>query len=88
MGAGIQCMVATQALLCYFLKESPAVNENEENLTCQFTELVQKMWSGQYSIAYPLKFKQAFGESYSQFKESVQVLFAFSHRLPFSRVIL
>ncbi|XP_065212556.1 ubiquitin carboxyl-terminal hydrolase 4-like [Planococcus citri] len=72
MSTGIQCLVATTSLVRFFLKKLSASNLDENSLTMQFTELLQKMWSGQYSIVHPMKFKQALGSYYPQFKDCSQ----------------
>lgn len=73
MSAGIQCLVATRSLVHFYKKL--CVNDLDDNsLTMQFTELLHKTWSGQYSVVHPMKFKQALGVYYPQFKDCSQVM--------------
>lgn len=75
MSTGIQCLVATKSLVRFFLKKLSDNDLDENSLTMQFTELLQKMWAGQYSIVHPMKFKQALGSYYPQFKDCSQVTY-------------
>ena len=58
----------------YFLARQPVgEKENLHSLTDQFASLLQKMWSGNYSVLRPVEFKQALGSYYPQFKDFRQV---------------
>lgn len=73
MSTGIQCLAATKSLKQYFLKTFFSQTMDESSLTVQFSELLQKMWCGQFSVVHPTKFKQALGTYYPQFKDCSQV---------------
>lgn len=73
MSAGLQCLAATVSLVRYFNMKLSLNDLDENSLTLQFTELIQKMWSARYSVVHPMKFKQALGAYYPQFKDCRQV---------------
>lgn len=73
MSAGLQCLAATVSLVRFFNVKLSLTDLDENSLTLQFTELIQKMWSAQYSVVHPMKFKQALGAYYPQFKDCRQV---------------
>ncbi len=75
MSTGIQCLAATKFLVRFFIKKLSIQELDDSSLTMQFAELLQKMWSGQYSVVHPTKFKQALGAYYPQFKDCSQVIF-------------
>lgn len=73
MSAGLQCLAATVSLVRYFNVKLSLNDLDENSLTLQFTELIQKMWSARFSVVHPMKFKQALGAYYPQFKDCRQV---------------
>jgi len=73
MSTGIQCLAATESLVQFFVNKLNVQKLDEDSLTMQFTELLQRMWNGQYSIVNPVKFKQALGAYHLQFKDCSQV---------------
>lgn len=78
MSTGIQCLAVTKSLMQFFVHKLTMQQQFDENsLTMQFADLLQKMWSGRYSVVHPMKFKQALGAYYPQFKDCSQVIDTF-----------
>lgn len=73
MSTGIQCLAATESLVQFFVNKLSVQKLDENSLTTQFTELLQRMWDGQYSVVNPAKFKQVLGAYHPQFKDCSQV---------------
>nr|CAD7404849.1 unnamed protein product [Timema cristinae] len=69
MGAGLQCLAATPALIRFFLNRAPGEKELPHSLTDQFSTLIHKIWSGEFCILHPIEFKQALGIKHPQFKD-------------------
>nr|CAD7260443.1 unnamed protein product [Timema shepardi] len=69
MGAGLQCLAATPALIRFFLNRAPGEKELPHSLTDQFSTLIHKIWSGDFGILHPIEFKQALGIKHPQFKD-------------------
>lgn len=75
MAAGLQCLTATPPVLRHFLDsdtrcEKPA---HPRSLMAHFGSLLDKMWSGRYSVVRPAEFKQTLGTYHPQFKDYRQV---------------
>uniref|UniRef100_A0A1B6DR09 ubiquitinyl hydrolase 1 n=1 Tax=Clastoptera arizonana TaxID=38151 RepID=A0A1B6DR09_9HEMI len=66
MSTGVQCLMATPALVKYFLEQNDLMNDS---LIAHLSSLTQKMWSGQYSSIQPTDFKDILGEHFPQFKD-------------------
>ena len=73
MSTGIQCLAATESLVQFFVHKLNVQKLEDNSLTTQFAELLQRMWNGQYSVVNPVKFKQALGTHHPQFKDCSQV---------------
>lgn len=75
MSTGLQCLIATSALVHYFLQKNVtlSLDSMKDTLAVQFSVLVEKVWSGQYSVIHPIEFKQTLGAHYPQFKDYRQV---------------
>nr|XP_018899838.1 PREDICTED: ubiquitin carboxyl-terminal hydrolase 15-like [Bemisia tabaci] len=71
MSTGLQCLIATSALVHYFLQKNVtlSLDSMKDTLAVQFSVLVEKVWSGQYSVIHPIEFKQTLGAHYPQFKD-------------------
>ena len=76
MNAGLQCLVNTTPLLNFFVYHS--VEQlggcSSINLTYQFSNILDKMWSGHFSTLRPTEFKHTLSLYHSQFKDYRQVI--------------
>lgn len=72
MSTGVQCLVATPALVHCLLRQLPPTLPSN-SLTSHLSVLTHKMWSGQYSTVQPTDFKEMLGTHYPQFKDFRQV---------------
>ena len=73
MNSGLQCLMATRPLI-HFLFE-----HLQEPVDCtllgEFSRLVAKVWSGQFSVVHPQSFKSALGLRHPQFQDFRQVVY-------------
>jgi hypothetical protein len=67
MNSGLQCLIATPALVEVFLGLEVAAGQ-ELGLVRTFSELVRQVYSGQYTVIQPDGFREAVGAQYAQFQ--------------------
>jgi hypothetical protein len=67
MNSGLQCLLATPALVEAFLGLEVAVGQ-EVGLVRTFSELVRQVYSGQYTVIQPDGFRSAVGAQHAQFQ--------------------
>ena len=79
MNAGLQCLLSNTFLVKFMLEvladsDSGVYTVNDlDTVAMQFSCVLHKIWSGQYSSISPSEFKKTLGTSYPQFKDFRQV---------------
>ncbi|KAG1658003.1 Ubiquitin carboxyl-terminal hydrolase 4 [Nymphon striatum] len=68
MNAGLQCLLNNVNLIQFFLNND-CLSADKNSLSGAFTELMNMVWSGSYSVLYPAHLKKILGERYPQFKD-------------------
>jgi len=80
MNSGLQCVIATPTISNFFLRlaSNNVILDTKNNvdhhlqLTQNFGDLIQMIYSGKYSVLSPTSFKENLGKSHSQFKGTRQ----------------
>lgn len=74
MNAGIQSLASCAPLLKFLFEQFQYRQGMQGTLTGAFYVLLCKLWSGQYSVIYPLHFKELLGLYHPQFRDYRQVI--------------
>ncbi|RUS80564.1 hypothetical protein EGW08_011658 [Elysia chlorotica] len=69
MNSGLQSLMSCAPLVKFFCESYRLTDGNRHTLTAQFYLLLCKMWSGQFSVVHPRKFKDFLGMYHSQFED-------------------
>ncbi|PVD18765.1 hypothetical protein C0Q70_21317 [Pomacea canaliculata] len=69
MNAGIQSLASCAPLLKFLFEQFQYRQGMQGTLTGAFYVLLCKLWSGQYSVIYPLHFKELLGLYHPQFRD-------------------
>ncbi|GFN98221.1 ubiquitin carboxyl-terminal hydrolase [Plakobranchus ocellatus] len=69
MNSGLQSLMSCAPLVKFFCESYTLTDDNRHTLTAHFYVLLCKMWSGQFSVVHPRKFKDFLGLYHSQFED-------------------